>query len=389
MELSETLFAQQQVIRLQALLEASRQIHSTIELDEVLRIALQIVVRELELTGAFFAEFEHSYGDVPPRLRELLRADFAGAASELVGCTCLRFPLRDKSGNRFTDLIAILPAGRRLELDETDFLEALSMQAAVAIENARFHERTVEWQRVESDLASARLVQQSLLPQQMPEIPRYALAARSVACYEVGGDYLDIVTMPTGEVVIVIGDVAGKGLTSALVGMSFRSAFRAMVHSGLPLVDIATQMNVIHYNEGPESRRRYVTAFLLKLYPETDTIEVVNAGHNPAFLLTGDRSAVRIAASGTPIGMLPFSSYISEKYMLEDSARLLVYTDGMTEVFRGEEEFGEGRLLEAFANCKEHAPDASLASLWKTLETFSDGQEQCDDMTALVLFRTS
>jgi len=389
MEISETLFAQQQVIRLQALLEASRQIHSTIQLDEVLRIVLQIVVRELELTGAFFAEFEHVYGDVPPRLRELLRADPGHAAPELAGSSCLRFPLRDKSGNRFTDLIAILPAGRRLDLDEIDFLETLSMQAAVAIENARFHERTVQWQRLESDLASARLVQQSLLPQQMPEIPRYALAARSVTCYEVGGDYLDIVCMPTGEIVIVVGDVAGKGLTSALVGMSFRSAFRAMTHSGLPLVEIATQMNLLHYNEGAESRRRYVTAFLLKLDPERNTIEVVNAGHNPAFLLAGHDSPVRIAASGTPIGMLPFSSYLSEKFVLGDSARLLVYTDGMTEVFRGEEEFGEGRLLEAFANCKEHAPDAALASLWKTLETFSDGQEQCDDMTALVLFRTS
>src|SRR6185312_13467237 len=99
----------------------------------------------------------------------------------------------------------------------------------------RFHQRTVEWQRLESDLASARLVQQSLLPQQMPTVPGYGIAARSVTCYEVGGDYLDIVSMPSGDIVIVVGDVAGKGLTSALVGMSFRSAFRAMIHAGMPL----------------------------------------------------------------------------------------------------------------------------------------------------------
>ncbi len=389
MELSETLFAQQQVIRLQALLEASRQIHSTIELDEVLRIVLQIVVRELELTGAFFSAFEHSYGDVPVDLRSFLDSSSASTASELAGTSFLRFSLCDKSGNSFTDLVAILPPGRQLEMDETDFLEALSMQAAVAIENARFHERTVQWQRLESDLASARLVQQSLLPQQMPEIPRYALAARSVTCYEVGGDYLDIVSMPTGDIVIVIGDVAGKGLTSALVGMSFRSAFRAMIHSGLPLVDIATQMNLLHYSEGAESRRRYVTAFLLRLNPATNTIEVVNAGHNPAFLVAGDGAQHKIAASGTPIGMLPFSSYLAEKYVLGTMARLLVYTDGMTEVFRGEEEFGESRLLQAFCDCKEPTPEATLTSLWNTLETFSDGQAQCDDMTALVMFRTS
>ena len=69
MEFSETLIAQQQVARLQALLEASRQIHSTIRLDEVLSIALKILVRELELTGAFFSTLEHSYGDVTAHIR--------------------------------------------------------------------------------------------------------------------------------------------------------------------------------------------------------------------------------------------------------------------------------------------------------------------------------
>ena len=67
--------------------------------------------------------------------------------------------------------------------------------------------------------------------------------------------------------------------------------------------------------------------------------------------------------------------------------RLLVYTDGMTEVFHGEDEFGEARLLETFVSCKEPTPDGTLGSLWHTLEAFSDGQNQSDDMTALVLFR--
>ncbi len=387
MELDEALLAQQQVVRLQALLEASRQIHSTIELDEVLRIVLRIVVRELELVGAFFTAFEHCYGEVPVELRALLNSGHADSESN--DDSYLRFPLCDKDGNGFTDLIVILPAGRTLDLYETDFLEALAMQAGVAIENARFHERTVQWQRLESDLASARLVQQSLLPQQMPEIPGYALAARSVTCYEVGGDYLDIVALPEGDIMIVVGDVAGKGLTSALVGMSFRSAFRALVHADLSLVDTVARMNLLHYSEGAESRRRYVTALLIRLDPRRNTIEVVNAGHNPAFLFDGDGNWLRIAASGTPIGMLPCSSYLSEKFVLGSDARLLVYTDGMTEVFRGEEEFGESRLLQAFAGCEGLGPEATLTSLWNTLDTFSERQEQCDDMTALVLFRTS
>jgi serine phosphatase RsbU (regulator of sigma subunit) len=387
MEISEALLAQQQVVRLQALLEASRQLHSTIELNEVLRITLQIVVRELELTGAFFTTFPQIYGDVSPFLQASLNAESTEPIEAMSFPSLLRFPLCDKAGVSFTELIVLLPLDRILDLDETDFLEALSMQAAVAIENARFHERALQWQRVESDLAAARQVQLSLIPQQMPKIPDYDIAARSVTCYEVGGDYLDIVSMPSGKTIIVVGDVAGKGLASALVGTSFRSALRAMAQANLSLLDIATQMNLLHYSEGSESRQRYVTAILLLLDPSTHSLQVLNAGHNPAFLVSDDGFLRKIAASGTPIGILPFSSYVPETFILEPGARLLVYTDGMTEVFCGEEEFGESRLLETFLSCGEPTAGQTLDLLWQTLKAFSDGHEQSDDMTALVLFR--
>ncbi len=385
-EQNEALFAQQQVVRLQALLEASRQIHATIELDEVIGTVLRIVVRELEMSGAYLAGMPHAYGDVPPvAMREA--ADGSPTAANTV-----RFPLRDKQGVPFTELVAIGQEGRTLDFDELDFLESLAVQASAAIENARFHARAVEWHRLESDLASARTVQRSLLPQTMPQLPGYTLAMRSVTCYAVGGDYLDIVdpVRPDGKTTIVVADVAGKGLTSALVGMSFRSAFRAMVLAGVPLVDIATRMNLLHYGESEESRRRYVTAILMQLDPVSHTIQVVSAGHNPAFLVSagsGNAAVQTIRASGTPIGMLPFSSYAVEEFTVEPGARLLLYTDGLTEVFHGDEEFGEERLLKTFIECKEETSEAVLDSLWSTLNDFSDEKEQSDDMTALVLLR--
>src|SRR5580698_3342850 len=91
MEISEALVAQQQVVRLQALLEASRQLHSTIELDEVVRVALQIVVLELELTGAFFSSFPHTYGEVSPLLQAFFASERNGAADELLSESLLRF----------------------------------------------------------------------------------------------------------------------------------------------------------------------------------------------------------------------------------------------------------------------------------------------------------
>lgn len=397
----EALFAQQQVVRLQALLEASRLIHSTIALDDVLNTVLRIVVRELELDGAFFRHFLNSYGDVPQSF-SVPEADAVGhPLVERTGDTTLwiRFPLHDKTGATFTELIVIRPEDRTLTLDELDFIESLAIQASVAIENARFHERTVQWQRVESDMASARQVQRSLLPQEMPNIRGYCMAMRSVTCYEVGGDYLDIVPMANGKTTIVVADVAGKGLASALVGTSFRSAFRAMVNSGIPLLDIATRMNLLHFNEGEQSRRRYVTAFFLQLDPETDSMDIVNCGHNPAFLASvtepgGTPALIRkIGASGTPVGLLPFSTYEVESIPLPVGSRLLLYTDGMTEVFRSDadggsdDEFGEDRLLETFLECPAVIePEQILDSVWAAVDEFGD-QEQSDDMTAMVLMR--
>src|ERR1700754_252056 len=117
MEISEALLAQQQVVRLQALLEVSRQLHSTIELDEVLHIALQIVVRELELTGAFFSTWPQTYGDIPLALQEAVAS---GAPVLNVEPSCgpvIRLPLRDKKGTRFTELVVRIPVGRTLDLD--------------------------------------------------------------------------------------------------------------------------------------------------------------------------------------------------------------------------------------------------------------------------------
>lgn len=367
----ETIELQQQVARLQALLEASRQVHSTIHEQEVLESVLRIVVRELEMAGAAFPGIGLTYGDAPE--------DAAASLS--------RFPLTDRGGHSMTELVVAPPNGRELTLYEADFLEGLALQAAVALENAHNHKRNVEFARVQQDLEAAREIQRSLLPQSLPAIPGYSLAFRSATCYEVGGDYLDIVTQPDGSLLMAVADVAGKGLASALMSSSFRSAFRAMAVTGLPLDELATRMNQHHWAEGEEARRRYVTAIFLRLQPHAGQIEVVNAGHNPGFLLAPDAAPRQLQAAGAPLGMLPGMSYTSERHAFPPGARLLLYTDGLTEIFRGDEEFGPERLLNEFSNSPTDKADAILDALWAATEAFSAGQPQRDDMTALALCR--
>ena len=367
---------QQQVARLQALLEASRQVHSTIREEAVLGAVLNIVVRELEMAGAAFPGTGLSYGNVPEQVGE-------GEGST----TLPIYLMQDREGKRMAELVVAPPDGRELTLYEADFIEGLALQAAVALENARNHERNLQWARVQQDLDAARNIQRSLLPQTLPEIKGYSVAFKSVTCYEVGGDYLDIVEQPDGSILMVVADVAGKGLASAMMSTSFRAAFRAMAITGLPLDDLATRMNEHHWREGEEARRRYVTAIFLRLHPETGRLEVVNAGHNPGFLLHADGNLHQFESAGTPLGLLPGMRYSSEQCWFTPGERLLFYTDGLTEVFRGDEEFGPERLMGEFSKCPSERADVILDALWTTIEDFAEGGPQSDDMTALALCR--
>ena len=368
---AEIIDLQQQVVRLQALLEVSRQVHAAVGPEEVLQSVLRIVVRELEMAGAHVTDPPLTIGEMP----------------DSPGDECPRFALLSKDGVQLTELVVNPGPGKTLSLYEQDFLEGLVLQAGVAVENARYHQRAVEWARVQQDLDAARAIQRSLLPQQMSEISGYSVAVRSSTCYEVGGDYVDIVSLPDRRELMVVADVAGKGLASAIVATSFRSAFRAMALAGLPLAELASRMNEQHYGEGQEARRRYVTAIFLKLDPEAHTVEVVNAGHNPGFLISADQAVHEIDASGTPIGLVPMMEYTSETLAFSPGSRLLFYTDGLTEVFQGDDEFGSERLLGTFRECKSEDCTAILKVLWQQLTEFSRGEPQQDDMTALALVR--
>jgi serine phosphatase RsbU (regulator of sigma subunit) len=395
----DTFELQQQVARLEALLEASRQVHSTIREEEVLESVLRIVVRELEMAGAAFPGTGAVYGNVPSQSANLPAGNSPAANESQNGSADLTtsqkpatsdlliYPLAGRDGRKLAELVVASPDGRELTLSESDFLEGLVLQAAVALENARNHRRNVEFARLQQDLDAARNIQRSLLPQKLPDVPGYSLAFRSNTCYEVGGDYLDIVELADGSFLMAVADVAGKGLASAIMSTSFRAAFRGMAATGLSLDELATRMNQHHWAEGEEARRRYVTAIFLRMLPGADEIEVVNAGHNPGFLVEPGAAPHEFQAAGTPLGLLPGMRYLSEIHSFRPGSRLLFYTDGLTEVFQGDEEFGPDRLLDVFSKYPALNADGILDALWAAITAFAEGGPQADDMTALALCR--
>lgn len=271
--------------------------------------------------------------------------------------------------------------------DRLEVLHLLSSQIAVSLANARYHEQSLEWERVRRDLESARDIQLSLLPQTLPDVSPYTLGLRSSTCYEVGGDYTDIVALPTGEWLMLVADVAGKGLASAMIASSLRAAFRAIATTGVPLSQLVTQLSELHYSEGPEARLRYVTAVFFRLDRRTHQLEVVNAGHPPAFLVSADGSSRAIEATAPPIGLFPGLQFVSEQIALAPGDRLLAYTDGLTETRRGDDEFGCERLLNLFASVPFESAEDILDKIWLYLRQFSGDSHQEDDMTALALLR--
>lgn len=377
---------QQKLARVQGLLEAARRVHATLRLEEVLHTVLEVATKELEAEGAFFAPGDAlgeagriTYGRVPE--------DWMQWSGQPDRPGCASAPLPGKRGEAMTHLVLLRQTA--LSLEEADFLEGLAFQSALAVANARHHEQVIEWERVRQDLEAARTIQRSLLPQAVPALNGYSLGYRSTACYEVGGDYVDILPLNDGRVTMVVADVAGKGSASALVSASFRSMFRAMNAANLPLDEMAKRVNELHWQEGPEARRRYVTAILLQLDPVQHLLEAVNAGHNPAFLVAPGVASLKIESSGTPLGLLPTMRYQVQECAMLPGSRLLAYTDGITEVFRGDEEFGEERLLEALQLTQETTGDGVLDSIWRTVTAFGDSPRQRDDMTALSIVRSA
>ncbi len=378
----ELIELQQKLARVQSLLEAARRVHATIRLDDVLAGVLEIAAKELEADGAFFVSASpqwqvrtSTYGEV--------RDDWSRwtESAEMPGYASAILP-----GERGETLAHLVICRREpLSMEEADFLEGLALQSSLAIGNAQHHEKTLEWERVKMDLDAARAIQRSLLPHSVPETAGYSISFRSTTCYEVGGDYVDAVQLPDGRMMIVLADVAGKGFASAMISTTFRSSFRAIAGTGVPLDQMAERLNNLHWQEGVEARRRYVTAILMCLDPVNHVAEVVNCGHNPGFVVSGGER-LRVGASGPPLGMLPGRTYEIEYVPMPEGSQILLYTDGLTEVFYEDEEFGEDRLMELILDSP--TPDL-LDRVWQTLTRFARGARQTDDMTALYLSRTA
>ncbi|WP_091337299.1 SpoIIE family protein phosphatase [Micromonospora rhizosphaerae] len=266
----------------------------------------------------------------------------------------------------------------RHDPDEVSVLEDVARRAALAIENARIH---AERRRV------AQTLQQSLLPPVLPVVSGIGFAAEYVPTggdADVGGDFYDVVPLPDGRWLVVVGDVSGKGVQAAAVTGLVRDVIRALVGDGKPLPEVLSRLNETLVERGGG---RYCTLALAAVGPgEGDRLDVALhlAGHDRPVLLGGGGGAAFVGAGGTALGLLDSISTPTAEIPLGPGDALIFYTDGVTERRRGRELFGTERLRESAAPLAGYSADVVAARLRATAIGFSVEAPR-DDIAILVL----
>ncbi len=291
------------------------------------------------------------------------------------------------------ELIGLINLGARLSeqeysADDRKLLNDLAIQAAPAVRVAQMvREQQIEAQareRVEQELRVARLIQQTLLPKELPDLPGWQLAVYWQPARAVGGDFYDFMPLPDGRLVLIIGDVTDKGVPAALVMATTRATLRGATRRLLSPGAALERSNNLLCPEMPPSM--FITCLYAILDPASGRLHYANAGHDlPYWRRNGGVAELR--ATGMPLGLLPGMKYEEKEIVIDPGENILFYSDGLVEAHNPEREmFGFERLRELVA---AHANGSSLIDLLLAeLAAFAGPDwEQEDDVTLMTLQR--
>jgi sigma-B regulation protein RsbU (phosphoserine phosphatase) len=257
-----------------------------------------------------------------------------------------------------------------------------------------------EQERLQSEIAIAREVQSQLFP-------RGALAMKTVAltgvCHParmVSGDYYDFIRLQDSNLALAIGDVAGKGISAALLMASIQSIMRTQLTAGIPMhaaaapggndrardvlsaAELVSQLNQqVCANTAPE---KFATFYFGLYDDESRVLTYTNAGHLPPILMR-DGQAERLEVTGTVVGAFPFARYEEKTVQLQAGDLLVAFTDGIVEPENAYgEAFGEEKLIDLLLRYEQQEPEEIMARIMETVEQWTGASELYDDMTLLV-----
>jgi serine phosphatase RsbU (regulator of sigma subunit)/pSer/pThr/pTyr-binding forkhead associated (FHA) protein len=420
--------------KLRAVLEVARSLQSSYSTDDVLNTVLDAALAATGAERGFLLLFDEnrelqvrsarasSGGDlpaddlrVPRRLiqhalesrRDLFSMSFDPTALDerspgntiadldLRSVVCVPLVRVNLSGGGNTEMLSVARAGNAglLYMDSRvtavdlaggnrELLQTLAIEASTVLENARLLEEERAKQRIEEELDVARRIQQSLMPRSLPQQGWFAVRASSQPTYQVGGDYFDIVAVGPDTWSMVIADVSGKGVSSALLAGFLQGAFLT-ASSTAHIPEVMSRINTFLSDRAEHGK--YATMFYSMLNV-AGRLSYANAGHCAPLLVRASGAIEKLATTTTPVGLVPGARFDLAYQDLAPGDRIVFYTDGVTEARNGAGEFfGRKGLLEAVrragaAGCNE-LHDAIQAAILE----FTAGADQEDDVTLVVV----
>jgi phosphoserine phosphatase RsbU/P len=269
--------------------------------------------------------------------------------------------------------------GRVAHVHPNAFANGMS---GVGVQFLYYEEIALQLQEQEQEIFEARSIQQGFLPKEIPQLPGYEIACAWQSAGVVSGDYFDVLPFDADALGLCIADVAGKGLSAALLMSNLQALVRGLAAPSLPPDELCLRLNaLLHRNmEGD----RFVTFFYAQLDGPARRLGYVNAGHNPPIVLHRDGSHHRLKEGGGVLGVFCDQTFASNVIHLQPGDRLALFTDGVTEASNAGDEFGEQRLLKLLeANRTSTAAEIKD----KILDALGDfnGANWHDDATLLIL----
>jgi serine phosphatase RsbU (regulator of sigma subunit) len=272
---------------------------------------------------------------------------------------------------------ADLSAGNR------EILQTLALEASTILENARLLEEEREKQRLEQELDIARIIQQDLLPNQLPSEGWFRAAGSSIPSRMVGGDYFDVREVSPERYAAVIADVSGKGVSSALLAALLQGAFLLASEGASQLEQVMAHIN--HFLNERTKGEKYATVFYCTI-DRNGVLRWSNAGHPKPLVVRESGETVQLETTGMPLGLLGIGSFDVEAIQLQNGDKVVIYSDGLSEAENSEGEFFDKQALRATIDANAKRGCAELhGKLVQAVEDFTEGSVLSDDITLLVL----
>ena len=275
--------------------------------------------------------------------------------------------------------------GRPFTTNDLMLLNSIASIAAISIYNAHLIEELKDTERVQRELEIAETIQMSLLPSQRPVVHGMDIFGACKTAKKVGGDYYDYFKNEQGSIDIIIADVSGHSIGSALMMAISRSVMRSVIQQRNSIADILQQTNNLLF---PDLDRAglFISLFLGQYNPQTRWFTYGNAGHPPLLVYkAATKNVLELDAEGMIIGILDQVEFEEKKLRLNIGDIVVFYTDGIIEAVNPyKEQFGLERLAEIIKIFHDESAENIVKNLYNQLDIFINRKEQDDDVTVIV-----